>query len=135
MARTKIVATIGPASNNPETIRRMIAAGMRVARVNFSHGDHEQHTKTVKMLREVAASENKVLGILGDLQGPKIRLGHVKTGGIQLSLGEEVVLTPHRGQPAMIHMPHPDLIAVIEPGARLVIGDGEVEFIVAEKNG
>ena len=135
MARTKIVATIGPASNNPETIRRMIAAGMRVARVNFSHGNHEQHTKTVKMLREVAQSEGKVLGILGDLQGPKIRLGHVKTGGIQLSLGEEVVLTPHRGQPAMIHMPHPDLIEAIEPGARLVIGDGEVEFTVAEKIG
>lgn len=135
MARTKIVATIGPASNSPETIRRMIAAGMRVARINFSHGNHDQHTKTVKMLREVAESENKVLGILGDLQGPKIRLGHVKTGGIQLSLGEEVVLTPHRGQPAMIHLPHPDLIEVIEPGARLVIGDGEVEFAVAEKMG
>jgi pyruvate kinase len=135
MARTKIVATIGPASGNPETIRRMIAAGMRVARVNFSHGNHEQHIKTVQMLREVAASENKVLGILGDLQGPKIRLGHVRTGGIQLSLDEEVVLTPHRGQPAMIHMPHPDLIAVIEPGARLVIGDGEVEFVVEEKMG
>ncbi|VAW33447.1 Pyruvate kinase [hydrothermal vent metagenome] len=133
MARTKIVATIGPASSNPETIRRMIAAGMRVARVNFSHGNHEQHVQTVQMLREVAASENKVLGILGDLQGPKIRLGHVRTGGIQLSLGEEVVLTPHRGQPAMIHLPHPDLIEVIEPGARLVIGDGEVEFVVAEK--
>lgn len=135
MARTKIVATIGPASNNPETIRRMIAAGMCVARINFSHGNHEQHTKTIKMLREVAESEGKVLGILGDLQGPKIRLGHVKTGGIHLSLGEEVVLTPHRGQPAMIHMPHPDLIEVIEPGARLVIGDGEVEFTVAEKMG
>lgn len=135
MARTKIVATIGPASNNPETIRRMIAAGMRVARVNFSHGNHEQHEETVQMLREVAASENKILGILGDLQGPKIRLGHVRAGGIQLSLGEEVVLTPHRGQPAMIHLPHPDLIDVIEPGARLVIGDGEVEFAVAAKMG
>lgn len=135
MARTKIVATIGPASNNPETIRRMIAAGMTVARVNFSHGTHEQHTQTVKMLRDVAESENKVLGILGDLQGPKIRLGHVKTGGIQLSLGEEVVLTPHRGQPAMIHMPHPDLIEAVQPGARLVIGDGEVEFSVTEKMG
>ena len=113
----------------------MIAAGMRVARVNFSHGNHEQHTQTVKMLREVAARDNKVLGILGDLQGPKIRLGHVRTGGIQLSLGEEVVLTPHRGQPAMIHMPHPDLIEAIQPNARLVIGDGEVEFQVVEKMG
>lgn len=133
MARTKIVATIGPASGNPETIRRMLTAGMTVARVNFSHGDHESHTKTVNMLRRVAEAENKVLAILGDLQGPKLRLGHVKPGGIQLGLGDEVVLTPHRGQPAMIHFPHADLIEVIQPGARLVIGDGEVEFTVAEK--
>jgi pyruvate kinase len=133
MARTKIVATIGPTSNNPETIRRMLAAGMTVARINFSHGDHESHTKTVQMLRRVAEAEKKVLAILGDLQGPKLRLGHVKPGGIQLNLGDEVVLTPHRGQPAMIHFPHPDLISVVEPGARMVIGDGEVEFTVAEK--
>lgn len=133
MARTKIVATIGPSSNNPETIRRMLAAGMTVARINFSHGDHETHTKTVQMLRDVARSEGKVLAILGDLQGPKLRLGHVKAGGIQLQLGEEVVLTPHRGQPAMIHLPHPDLIEAVQPGAHLVIGDGEVEFTVAEK--
>ena len=133
MPRTKIVATIGPASSKPETIRRMLAAGMAVARINFSHGDHETHTKTIKMLRDVAKSEGKVLAILGDLQGPKLRLGNVKSGGINLSLGDEVVLTPHRGQPAMIHFPHPDLIEVVEPGARLVIGDGEVEFTVAEK--
>ncbi|GAB4265897.1 MAG: pyruvate kinase [Candidatus Promineifilaceae bacterium] len=133
MARTKIVATIGPASNKPETIRRMLHAGMTVARINFSHGDHESHTKTIQMLREVAQQEGKTLGILGDLQGPKLRLGNIKPGGIPLSLGDEVVLTPHRGQPAMIHFPHPDLIEVVQPGARLVIGDGEVEFTVAEK--
>jgi pyruvate kinase len=111
----------------------MLAAGMTVARINFSHGDHESHTKTIQTLRDVAQSEGKVLAILGDLQGPKIRLGHVKAGGIQLQLGEEIVLTPHRGQPAMIHLPHPDLIEAVQPGARLVIGDGEVEFTVAEK--
>ena len=133
MPRTKIVATIGPASSKPETIRRMLAAGMTVARINFSHGDHESHTKTIQMLRDVAKSEGRNLAILGDLQGPKLRLGHVKTGGINLSLGDEVVLTPHRGQPGMIHFPHADLIEVIQPGARLVIGDGEVEFTVAEK--
>ncbi|MFO7663550.1 MAG: pyruvate kinase [Chloroflexota bacterium] len=135
MARTKIVATIGPGSANPETIRRMLTAGMTVARINFSHGNHPAHTKTVNMLREVAASEGYVLAILGDLQGPKLRLGHVKAGGMMLSPGDEVVLTPHPGQPAMIHLPHPDLIAAVEPGSRLVIGDGEVEFTVAEKRG
>jgi pyruvate kinase len=135
MARTKIVATIGPGSANPETIRRMLAAGMTVARINFSHGDHAGHTKTVNMLREVAQAEGKILAILGDLQGPKLRLGHVKAGGMMLAPGDEIVLTPHPGQPAMIHLPHPDLIAAAQPGNRLVIGDGEVEFTVAEKRG
>jgi pyruvate kinase len=133
MARTKIVATIGPSSSDPETIRRMLAMGMTVARVNFSHGDHNSHRKTINTLRRVAKEEGKVLAILGDLQGPKLRLGNVRSGGIQLSLGDEVILTPHPGQPAMIHFPHPDLIETVKPGARLVIGDGEVEFTVAEK--
>ncbi|MCP4425875.1 MAG: pyruvate kinase [Chloroflexi bacterium] len=133
MVRTKIVATIGPASSNPDTIRRMLDAGMTVARINFSHGDHDSHIKTVNMLRQVAAAEGRVLAILGDLQGPKLRLGHVKTGGIPLALGDEVVFTPHRGQPAMIHLPHPDLIQAVQGGTRLVIGDGEVEFVVADK--
>ncbi len=113
----------------------MLAAGMTVARINFSHGDHAGHTQTVNMLRDVAREEGKILAILGDLQGPKLRLGHVKAGGMMLSPGDEVVLTPHPGQPAMIHLPHPDLIAAAVPGSRLVIGDGEVEFAVAEKRG
>jgi pyruvate kinase len=133
MARTKIVATIGPSSNKPETIRKMLSSGMNVARINFSHGDHEAHTATVKMLREVAAAEGKVLAILGDLQGPKLRLGHVRPKGIDLNVGDEIVLTAHPGQPAMIHLPHPDLIEAVQPGARLVIGDGEVELQVAHK--
>jgi pyruvate kinase len=133
MARTKIVATIGPASNNAETIRQMLAAGMTVARINFSHGDHEGHAATVKLLREVAKSEGKVLAILADLQGPKLRLGHVKAGGMQLGRGDEIVLTPYPGQPAMIHLPHPDLIEAVDSENRLVIGDGELEFTVVEK--
>jgi pyruvate kinase len=112
----------------------MLHAGMTVARVNFSHGDHESHAETVRMLRQVAAEEKKVLALLADLQGPKLRIGFVKTGGMQLTLGDEVVLTPHPGQPAMIQLPHPGLIEAVQPGSRLVIGDGEVEFTVAEKN-
>lgn len=135
MARTKIVATIGPASSDAETIGKMLDAGMNVARVNFSHGDYESHAQTVQTLRETAKKKQKILAILGDLQGPKIRLGHIKPGGIQLSLNEEVMLTPHPGQPAMIHLPHPDLIDAVQPDANLVIGDGEVEFIVKEKVG
>jgi len=133
MARTKIVATIGPSSNNPDTIRDMLSAGMTVARINFSHGEHEGHAATVKLLREVAKAEGKVLAILADLQGPKLRLGHVKAGGMQLGHGDEIVLTPHPGQPAMIHLPHPDLIRAVSSNSRLIIGDGEVECTVIEK--
>ena len=133
MARTKIVATIGPASSSPETIRRMLHSGMTVARVNFSHGDHQSHRQLITTLRRVAQEEDKVLAIMGDLQGPKIRLGYVRARGVSLKAGDEIVLTPHPGQPAMIHLPHPDLIDAVLPGARLVIGDGEVEFIVTEK--
>ncbi len=133
MSRTKIVATIGPASNGPETIRRLLESGMNVARINFSHGDHESHTQTINLLRQVAEEEGRTLAILGDLQGPKIRLGYIKPGGIHLALGDEVVFTPLPGQPAMIHLPHPELIEAIQIGARLVIGDGEVEFVVSEK--
>lgn len=133
MARTKIVATIGPASNDPDTIRKMLHAGMNVARVNFSHGDHETNTETFHMLRKVAEEEGSVLSILADLQGPKLRLGHVGSDGVQLAVGDEVMLTPHRGQPAMIHLPHPELISILKPGGRIVIGDGEVELEVTEK--
>jgi pyruvate kinase len=133
MARTKIVATIGPASSSPDIIRDMLHAGMTVARVNFSHGDHDSHREIINTLRQVAVAEDKILAIMGDLQGPKIRLGHIKASGIPLKAGDEIVLTPHPGQPAMIHLPHPDLIEAVAPGARLVIGDGEVEFNVTAK--
>ncbi len=135
MARTKIVATIGPASNNPEIIRRMLHAGMNVARINFSHGDHDVHRQTVAMLRQVAAEEGRILALLGDLQGPKLRLGVVGRGGIQLRLGDEVMLTPYPGQPAMVHLPHPELFSTLRPSARIVIGDGEVEMRVSERQG
>jgi pyruvate kinase len=133
MARTKIVATIGPSSDSPDTIRKMIDAGMTVARVNFSHGDHESNTASVAMLRKVADEAGVALAIMGDLQGPKLRLGYVRPGGIALAVGEEIVLTPHRGQPAMIHLPHPMLLRALLPGAALVIGDGELELDVVDK--
>lgn len=75
--RTRIVATIGPASSNEEVIRGMIRAGMDVARINFSHGDHETHARNIATIRKVAAEEDAVVAIMGDLQGPKIRLGKI----------------------------------------------------------
>lgn len=133
MSRTKIVATIGPASDNVEMIRRMLNAGMNIARINFSHGNHDAQRATIQRLRQVTQEEGKVLAILGDLQGPKIRIGNVREGGILLNRGEEITFSPLRGQPNMIYLPHPELIEAVEPGARLVMGDGEVELQVLDK--
>jgi pyruvate kinase len=103
---------------------------MNVARLNFSHGDHQTHAQITETLRRVAEEAGKTLAILGDLQGPKLRLGQVGPEGINLSQGDEVVLTAFRGQPAMIHFPHSEIIPALDPGSRLVIGDGEVELQV-----
>jgi pyruvate kinase len=106
---------------------------MNVARINFSHGDHDSHLTTIKTLCQVAAEEAAILAILGDLQGPKRRLGYVRAGGIQLAVNDQIGLTPHHGQPSMIHLPHPDLLAKLQIGAKLIIGDGEVEMAVVDK--
>ena len=131
MIRTKIVATIGPASNNAETVRRMLHAGLNVARVNFSHGDHDTHRETVAMLRQVAKEEGKILAIMGDLQGPKIRLG--RFAPLNLEAGDEIKLSGEENLPGVLHLPHPELVAALEPGASMILGDGEMELVVIDK--
>ncbi|NDJ84587.1 MAG: pyruvate kinase [Chloroflexi bacterium] len=131
--RTKIVATIGPASDNETTLREMIQAGMDVARINFSHGTQEQHAQTISMIRRIAAEEKAVVGILGDLQGPKIRLGVLDPEPVQLKPGEQVVLTsePDPDQTKRhLPLPHPEFIRDIRVGHRLLLDDGEIELVV-----
>ncbi|MCB0004895.1 MAG: pyruvate kinase [Anaerolineales bacterium] len=130
MTRTKIVATIGPASAKPEVFRLMLRAGLNVARVNFSHGSHESHQETIEMIRRIAREEGKVLAILGDLQGPKIRFGLLPDGGIELKSGDRLRMAPEATEPDIIPLPHPEIFPAIRPGSRMVIGDGELEFRV-----
>ncbi|WRH66096.1 MAG: pyruvate kinase [Planktothrix sp. GU0601_MAG3] len=92
--RTKIVATIGPASKSPEIIRQMLNAGMNVARLNFSHGSYEDHGEMVKLLRQVAKECDTPITLLQDLQGPKIRIGLLPSGEIELVEGELLTLVP-----------------------------------------
>lgn len=130
--RTKIVATIGPASNNEDTLRAMIHAGMNVARINFSHGTQEEHAKVIAMIRRVAAEEDAVVAILGDLQGPKIRLGDLKES-INIVPGDQIVLTsrPNPDQSKRhLPLPHPEFIKDIRVGNRLLLDDGEIEMVV-----
>lgn len=136
MSRTKIVGTIGPASDSEETISRLLDAGLNVARVNFSHGDKHSITTLVNRLRKVAASRGKVLAILGDLQGPKIRMGKIPGDKRDLKVGEQIVLSADPddvGNGDFFPFPHPELVPAINPGARLIIGDGELTLQVMAK--
>lgn len=135
MRRTKIVATLGPASSDKETIRKLLNAGMDVVRINCSHGSHDFIRELVARIREVAEGMRKQPAILGDLQGPKLRLGVVPGGGRQLEVGDRLTLTPSPTSDDEIAFPHAELYASIQSGSHLVIGDGEVELRVLERKG
>lgn len=131
---TKIVATIGPASANEDTIRELIRAGMDVARINFSHGDHETHGKVIEMVRRIAGEEQVVIAILCDIQGPKIRVGKVVDEPVMLEVGEKITLTLDDvpGENNLISLPHPEFVQDIAPGTTLLLDDGNLEFLVKE---
>src|SRR5687767_8248222 len=93
MPRTKIVCTLGPATASREALRSLVEAGLNVARINFSHGTHEQHVETIKLIRSVAGELRRPVAVLGDLEGPRIRIGDLE-GPVLLDSGQEVVLAP-----------------------------------------
>lgn len=132
--RTKIVCTIGPASQDEGMLRDLLRAGMDVARLNLSHGDHQTHARTIHTLRRVAAEEGREVGILQDLGGPKIRLGELPQGERVLAVGERVRLFP--GQIAegdALPVNYPYLLEDVSPGDRILLADGLVELLVADK--
>ncbi len=133
MPRTKIVCTIGPTSREPATLRRLMQAGMDVARLNFSHGDQPTHTETIERLRAAAAEVDKPVAILADLQGPKLRVGDMEGVGIPLLEGREVTLTTQdvigRG-PEAVPVQYDGLPRLVEPGDRVLLDDGLLELRV-----
>jgi pyruvate kinase len=131
--RTKIVATIGPASNSIETIREMAIAGMSVARLNFSHGSYADHAKTIQLLRQVSAEFDTPITILQDLQGPKIRVGHLPNGAINLQKGDRLYLVPfneYNNLPETISIDYPYLAEEVKEDDRILLDDGLLEFCV-----
>src|SRR3954467_15248413 len=96
MRSTKIVATVGPASREPEVLERMIEQGMDVARLNFAHGEPEQHAETVERIRTAAERVGREVAVLQDVPGPKLRIGPVRGGVCQLDIGARLVLTPEQ---------------------------------------
>ncbi len=128
--RTKIVATLGPASQDEKTIRQLIKAGMNVARLNLSHGSHEEHARLYGLLRKVAQKTNQPICILLDLQGPKVRIGKLPGDAITLSPGERVVLTTRldRLNPGDIPVDFAQLPQSVHPGRRILLDDGNLEL-------
>jgi len=128
--KTKIVCTIGPATESPEIIEHMLSAGMNVARINFSHGDFPGHQKTIKNLRVVAQTVKKRLAIMADLPGPKMRIGQLANEPIELQAGEMFTLTTHEmvGNAHQVSVTFSRLTEVVKPGDILFLNDGFIQL-------
>jgi pyruvate kinase len=135
VCRTKIVCTLGPSSATREAIKSLVEAGLNVARVNFSHGTHEQHAATIKLIRAVADEMKRPVAILGDLQGPRIRIGDLPAP-VQLENGSEVVLVPEADadEPNEIPVTYERLADDLHPGERILIDDGLLDLVVVDVN-
>ncbi len=134
----KIVGTLGPASSTPEVFRQLVRAGLDVARLNFSHGSHEQKAELIRMVRAVSAEEGKPICILADLQGPKIRTGKLVDGQpVLLEAGKQLIITPHEmlGTAAKVSTVFTTLAENLEAGSTILLSDGLIELRVAEIQG
>src|ERR1035441_7943685 len=133
--RAKIVCTIGPVSNSEEMIRDLMLLGMDVARLNFSHGTHEQHAVVIERLRKVAGELNRSICIMQDLQGPKIRTGLLAFNTpVVLKKGQTVTITPKdvAGTTEIISTTYQNLADDVKPGERILLSDGRIELVVQE---
>jgi pyruvate kinase len=132
LRRTKIVATIGPATGKPEVLRRLIEAGANTLRLNFSHGTHEDHQRNIRLIRQISFELNQPVGILQDLQGPKIRLGKFEHGSIQVKKGDRFILTsrPVPCNQEIACVTYDRLADEVPEGATILLDDGRVEMFV-----
>ncbi len=136
LRRTKIVATIGPATSSPEMLKSIIEAGATTLRLNFSHGTHADHQRSIRLIRQTAFELNRPVAILQDLQGPKIRLGKFDNGFIMLSKGDRFTLTnrPVVGNEEISCVTYDYLAEEVPIGSKILLDDGRVEMVVEEIN-
>lgn len=136
LRRTKIVSTIGPATQNSETLRSLIEAGATTLRLNFSHGTHDDHQRSIRLIRQISFELNQPVGILQDLQGPKIRLGKFENGSIRLKTGASFILTsrPMPGTQTISSVTYEPLVEEVPTGAIILLDDGKVEMRVVSKD-
>ena len=132
MTKTKIVCTIGPASESPEIIRELIKNGMSVARLNFSHGTWQEHKEKINIIRTISDELNLPVSILQDLSGPKIRVGIIREPGIRLEAGDDFTLTGRdvEGTRERVSVSYTNLPAEVNEGDRILLADGAMELIV-----
>lgn len=149
MRKAKIVCTIGPASNSPEVLDRLIEGGMDAARLNFSHGSHDSHGRAIKAIRDAADRRRAAVAIIQDLQGPRVRVGALPEGGLDVVPGQHVRLVtnlarsgaPLGGQslgttgPGDIPVTYPSLVRDLRPGARILLDDGLIELVADRVTG
>lgn len=135
--KTKILATIGPASNNYEMIKSLALAGANVFRLNFSHGSHEVHQEVINIIRQVNKEMNCNLGILQDLQGPKIRVGEVENNGVEIKPGDKITITndPVVGTSSLVSTVYKNLPQDVQTGEHILIDDGNLEVVVNDTDG
>lgn len=133
--RTKIIATIGPASSTPEMLAQLFEAGADIFRINFSHGSHEEHLARIQMIRALEHKFDRPIGILADVQGPKLRVGQFRGGRIQLQTGAEfqLDLNPAPGDTRRVNLPHPEIIEAATIGSTLLLDDGKLRLRVLRK--
>ncbi|MEL6157987.1 MAG: pyruvate kinase [Cyanobacteria bacterium J06554_11] len=136
LRRTKIVATIGPATQSADTLRALIEAGATTLRLNFSHGDQETHRRNIQLIRQISFELQQPVGILQDLQGPKIRLGKFQEGPIRLTKGDSFVLTSRQipGTQTESSVTYEPLVEEVPVGATILLDDGKVEMKVVGKD-
>ncbi len=133
MRKTKIICTIGPASRDAKTLAQLIASGMNIARLNMSHGEHEEHRQVMSLIRELSGKQGLPVAILGDLQGPKIRLGEIMDSQ-WLQEGEIFILTEEQvlGNSKKACVDHPDFCDDVFPGGKVYINDGLIQLEVLD---
>ncbi|MBN2417101.1 pyruvate kinase [bacterium] len=137
MRKTKIVCTIGPATRSAEAIMKLIAAGMNVARLNFSHEDHAAHLKVIRTIRDCSEKIDQPVAILQDLAGPKIRTGTFENGPVTLEFGQKFTLTGRKvaGNSERVGLTYKDLARDVSPRDTLLLADGTIELIVESVSG
>jgi pyruvate kinase len=133
--RTKMIATLGPASSSPEVIERLFRAGADIFRLNFSHGSHEDHAARIAIIREIERKTGRPIGILADVQGPKLRVGKFAGGRVQLQAGQtfRLDLSPVPGDVRRVQLPHPEIIAAARIGTTLLLDDGKLRLGVTRQ--